>query len=725
MPADIEVRPITPLEVAQAKQQYPQLQNRSDDEVRQMLFNRRQTQAQQAAAARQNLQGQQQPGQQPQQPQRQVPQQQKPQPTTQPQTQPNSRPQSQTQDRAAQQGGNDANKAVQPPQQMQGQKSSMPTVTPEQWAKMTPQQQQGWAKMRQRHAATAKIQAFSQQIAERLGSDSAKAMMHRMDSFLLAYHEILGNTNDDELKKVVRMRTLLFRQYHPASVADKTFVPNPANFNVTPEEVSGMLSELQIKFAQTAASIPRPPGQQQPTAGQLTSENLKQLENQEQGRKQSVGGTKNRDGPPPAPTDAQAPFSFSGERGHGAPKYAAPGLKQEDLKLPIDPKRRKKGAPATPVSATTPAQTTASQSMVPQAAQQQKTAATQQTTPASTFNCSFITCDRHAKGFQSKAELDQHVAMVHSMADVKDPLAFLDESLQEAFNLDANFKQIKKPQAQSIGPAIGAQPMKRSASALLNAKIESRPATPSAMARVPSAAGSIGETIPAGKPEGEEDPWQHSNIQPAQINDIFGDVEWEYIVPAADSTVHDKFMEGAVPKEGTSTPEAAVDGQMQRDKKSVSPPTDGKDASPKAADSDEDSFLVDLSGVPGLDLSDWDALNGPSAEHSLTSTSILSDSDGDFEMVDAPNTSAAAPTGNKPTSIMTVQFNDNDAAFLRQLGIDPDKPYEDIKNQDQREFYDFLAKPIREKRFMEQAVEEFEVEFREWEMLEKQKGGEK
>ena len=660
-----QIPQITAADIAQARQTYPKLQSIPDEQVRTMLLSRQQQAMMQNS--RQNAQTQAQQGQQQQPTQRQPAQKA---PAQQP-ARPPSHPQAPQQQNVA--ANNAANKTPQPNAPQQGMKADQP-MTQEQYDKLPPAQKQLWLRAQQRNALVKKIMAITNQMQvtlppptkvaldeaqrtkmiEKLTTENAKQMLGRLDSFLLAYYEM---TKDDaELKTLIRYRALLYRQYDQASLANKTFVPT-TNFTLTPEQVEEILNDLSAKFHQTAAQIPRPAAGQQ-----LTPENLKQLEAQEQERKKSVG-TKGKD-VPPAPTSAQPPFSFAGERGQGAPKYAAPGLKQEDLKLPGN-KRQKKNPPTPSTTAPTPAAPT------PVATQQGKNTAPQ----AQSFNCGFNTCARHTKGFASQMELDQHVATTHSMEPVGDPLAFLDDSLRHALNLDENFKQIKK---------ASAQPMVKTSSF---AKAESRPGTPSAMARIPSTR-SMYMASPA-MPQEEEDPWQHSNISPAQIDEIFGDMEWEHVVPAADPGLQKRFVQQYMETDDWKRMFAK---KPEKEAERPSPPT-AKDASPERKVDPMDDFLVDVTGIDGLDITGFEELVATGHPGQPPS-----DENSPFEMVGVEDdTTAAEPESSTkpardPRSVIFTE--ENDAEFLRENGINPLTPYSQL-NEHQKGLYDIVAEPIR------------------------------
>ena len=186
------------------------------------------------------------------------------------------------------------------------------------------------------------------------------------------------------------------------------------------------MKDMLAKFQQVLESRQQqqqPGGLRQPGSGPaqaqpLTPENLRQLQaqNDAQRRESKTKGQKGSDAPP-APTASQPPFAFGDQRGHGTPKYAGAGLKQEDLKL--DPKRRKKNPPGTVAS--TPA--TNQGTPLPVSSPQQVKARKPEVLP---FKCAVVDCDYHAKGFPSKNELDTHTKEAHQPKEEKiaDPRAF-------------------------------------------------------------------------------------------------------------------------------------------------------------------------------------------------------------------------------------------------------------------------------------------------------------
>ena len=267
------------------------------------------------------------------------------------------------------------------------------------------------------------------------------------------------------------------------------------------------MKEMLAKFQQILESRQQQQqqsgGLKQPGAGPaqaqpLTPENLRQLQAQNDAQRQNdtqrrESKTKVQKGndAPPAPTASQPPFAFGDQRGHGTPKYAGAGLKQEDLKL--DPKRRKKNPPGTVTS--TPA--TNQGTPLPVSSPQQTKAKKPEVLP---FKCSVVDCEYHTKGFSTRNELDMHTKETHQPKEEKidDPRIFFLKQTREGLGLDEHGLSKKKLTVQPAQAGLKAPPMQKSlskASVSANVKVESKSSTPATMARGPSQHG-----VKAGSP---------------------------------------------------------------------------------------------------------------------------------------------------------------------------------------------------------------------------------
>ena len=653
----------------------------TDDQVRQAIINRQRQQLQEAMR-QQGAQRGMQPGQMPpqQQPQKQQPQQpQPPKPQAQQPAQLSGQPTqakpSQTQADKGVKRPNESGKsdgpapAVKPSMQPQ----RIPNMTKEQYDAL-PQAKKVQLldqRMVQRLVAIAKqVQstmpklqpvkmdsAARQKMIGKLTEDGTKNMVNRFDQLLLAFYK--QNKDDNEMRGLIFSKLQLFSQYEQPSISNKTWVP-VQKFTITSERVEEILKDLRTRFSTMTAGIAQQQQRQQQPA-LLTPENLSRLQEQEDRKKSSKGGKD----VPPAPTTSQPPFQFGDDRGHGAPKYAGTGLKQEDLKL--DPKRRKKNPPQ--------GQTPASLSATPPAPSPQATKL-QPPSQSQVFRCHDPTCERNKQGFHGQAELIEHTRMVHQIdtEPVTDPLAFLDASLRDAFNLDENFRQIRKP-------APMAPPMEKTASrtSLSNFKNESKSSTPAAMSKVQSQSGRP-QSVQLNKEDigvkAQTDDWEHTKITLEELNNIFGDMDWEEAVPAAALELQDTFIQQYQQSEEWQKLIRTPGGSLTdatTDKSTSSPTAANKDPELKTEGEKKESsdLFVDLE-IDGLDLTglaDLDIEPAPAAD------TIIADSDGDspFEILDKPAITA-------------------EQQFLLDNGIDYTHP--EMLNPEQKRLMDFIVEPF-------------------------------
>jgi hypothetical protein len=660
-------------DIQRLRAQNPKLQSLSDDQVRQAIMNRQQQQMRQAMQNAQ-LAGRQ-PGtmaqaqalqtRQPQQAQ-QLPARTPSQATAQARPPPTptekgvKRPNEASKPNAS---GPPARAGMEPPKQF-------PQMTREQFNTLPPEKQAHYMKMqhmqrlvnigKQVQSSAPKLQPIKmdpitrQRLVTKLSEESTKNMMTRFDQLLLAYWDI--KQDETQVRGLILNKLHLFSQFEPASIQNKTWVP-AQNLSMSPQRAEEILNDLSAKFHDVTKQIPK---QQQPA--QLTPENLSRLQEQED-RKKSVKGKDI----PPAPTTTQPPFQFGDNRGHGTPQYAGPALKQEDLKL--DPKRRKKNPPA--------AQTPAGQLSATPPTTSPQVSKTQPL--AQLFRCSVPSCERNKQGFSSQVELDQHTNAVHKIdtEPVTDPLAFLDASLRDAFNLDENFKQIKKT------PPPKAPPMEKTTSktSVANLKAESKPATPSAMASVPSQtdaprpqSGQLNKDDMGLKAQADD--WEHTKITLEELNNIFGDMDWEEAVPAAALELQDKFIEQYQQSEEwqklINTPIGSL--MDTTTEKSTSPPDPAnREPAGKTEETDvKDDPFVDVQ-FDDLELSDLGSLDNI---HSSAPNGDVAMSDGNgspFEMLDKPALTA-------------------EQQFLLDNDIDYSRP--ESLNAGQKKLMDFIIEPL-------------------------------
>ncbi|KIX06297.1 uncharacterized protein Z518_04272 [Rhinocladiella mackenziei CBS 650.93] len=470
-------------------------------------------------------------------------------------------------------------------------------------------------------------QASRRRITMILTSDNVKNMLGRFDSFLIAFYRI--ESNDAAIKQLVLQKMQLFSQFKPQTLQNRTFEVAD-HFSITADTAEAIINNITAKFQQTAAQIPQQ-NKARPQPAQLTPENLSLLEAQEQDRRKSLKANQ----VPPAPTATQPPFQIGDPRGQGTPRYANAGLKQEDLKLPTDPKRRKKNQQQTATTnAAASATATPSVTTSPQAIKMPK--------PVETFKCPVNGCEHQLKGFPTQAELNQHHNVAHKldMEPVTDPLAFLHESLRSAFNLDENLKQIKKTFPTTDNKATVANSIKG----------ESSGATPISMSKIPSQAAGP----KAGEPTApdDDDPWRHSNITLDQLRMAFGGDDWDELFPSQEKTeeYQSKFYEayrnsgserwrkiaegpnGALTDTSTDKSKSPEDVSDKEVPAAAANSEDKKDGQEKKTE--EDSWMVNLKGIEGLDLS---GLGNTSPFENIGDKDIIMGENGSpFEWIEKP-----------------------------------------------------------------------------------------
>lgn len=341
-------------------------------------------------------------------------------------------------------------------------------------------------------------QATRQKITARLTDGNTKKMLERFDNFLVTYMR-LGGTQD-MLRVLIQHRFQLEFQYTEESWKDKTYqVAN--HFTMTYENLDKILTTLTRAFQntlrqtsnQTADGVNNTQAQ---TSIPLTQENLNAAA-QQAAQQQKAKGQKTKDGPPPAPTTEKPATQWPvPDRGHGTPKYANPGFQPEALKLPPKKKHRAEATPS-PVTQLPPE-------------------------PAKPMlKCDAPGCTIQPEAFASDSELKQHINTVHKpeIESVKDPVGFLNSSLQQAFNLDETLRPKKA--------ATGAKKMEKTASQ------GSKTGTITSMARTASQAGT--KAVPH-RPNSQpamkaEDSWIDANFSWDDVNNIFGPSDSGDVMP--------------------------------------------------------------------------------------------------------------------------------------------------------------------------------------------------
>ncbi|KAL9618034.1 MAG: hypothetical protein Q9160_007223 [Pyrenula sp. 1 TL-2023] len=389
---------------------------------------------------------------------------------------------------------NDATETGNAPQPPAQNAPSQPNLGPgkpthEQWNNMSSEEQQKFLRLRNSHnqgmqermgrlmkeAAASMprpvpVQMTAEermQIATKLTEGGFKNFLTRMNGMMYQY---LTMTQDEGgLKELIKQKQHITLQYKDQNNGQK-FEPIE-RFTISFAQLQQYQGSIMSRFQKVASVFqksaqnqnqnqaqgqpqaqPRTQGPTLPqTSGQhqLTPANLQQLQEQQQEAQKAKRASNNV---PAAPTTHQPPQQLgatSPHTGHGAPIYGGPGM-QAELKLPPDPKRRKKNTQA--ATSTAPTNRPSSSPQISKKAEERS------------FKCLAEDCEFRKKGFTSQAELDTHTADAHKKEEhIEDPMAYLMENARTALGLDEQGQPLKKPKLQESKPPQ-ATPLQKTAS---------------------------------------------------------------------------------------------------------------------------------------------------------------------------------------------------------------------------------------------------------------------
>ena len=634
-------RQITPQMIEAAKRQNPGWHHMREDQIVQLLQSGRPQQNTGQAQNQAQVQAQQQS-----QNNTKIPAQQRP--ASQVQQQNRSQSQNQNQSQAPAAAKQAENKSLKRPNQDDTSEPVAPaqnkpwfmSVTKEDFDKFPPEKKAQFMQERKRYEAASKVAQLSkeinsqmtktppitsmdqqsrQKIIKMLTSEGTKKILERFDTFLIAFSQT--ESDQELLKTLIRHKWYLAQQFKPETWQNKSYQPAD-NFTLAVENIEKILATVSNKFQQ--ALTKQAPQMQQNAAQQsmpLTQENLLMATNQA-ANQQKVKGQKAKDGPPPAPTVDKPPFQFPSDRGQGAPQYAPKtGLKAEDLKLPPKKKLRNESS-ASPVTPSQPPP------------------------PRMVVKCPVPGCSTQPpQGFSSQAELEHHRSTVHrpEMESVKDPVGYLNNSLQQAFNLNENMEPKKF--------TAGGKPMEKTLSQ--GVKVENKPATPVSMARgvsgqgrkvtpsTPRRVSKGGKLIQPVKVEQQaiDQAWNDSTFSLEDMSNIFGPTDTGDAIPMASDSQEllDKTMAAYMKTEDYKRVFGDPDSQTSSEDSSAKSksPNQGSDQSLPGSETkkEKDQFHVDLTvdnnALPELqgdfddlfkDAGDWDMLE---AEGSMSPFEII------------------------------------------------------------------------------------------------------
>ncbi|OLN81531.1 hypothetical protein CCHL11_10403 [Colletotrichum chlorophyti] len=366
-----------------------------------------------------------------------------------------------------------------------------PNFTPEQIAKMTPEQKAKYEAMKARQqqamqAANAGNAGTENDFDKlrRIGQEEQRLMMteHMPDVPMSAEQrnetaaklqkivvdmgkigKVLGRwyaaTQDDaRAKSYFRARLRMIRQFTDGEAMQN---PKPV-FSVRPAEIDDVRRLLE-SMARDCASLGRKPGgvppQGQPAApnqagaasaqgGQPAPLSAANLEKQTQALSKMHNRSNSKSGPPAAPTTSQPPFSFGATSPHGQPAYIGkPKVNRDNLQLPAR-KKAKTGEQATPPQ---PSQATPSPQISKSGSPELKRQAMPEpkAPPKPMFLCPESDCEMATTGFASEQARQAHIQEEH-VQPLEDPMKFMQENLALSLGLDVNGQVKIEPTAQSM-----------------------------------------------------------------------------------------------------------------------------------------------------------------------------------------------------------------------------------------------------------------------------------
>ncbi|KAJ0116525.1 hypothetical protein J7T55_007505 [Diaporthe amygdali] len=378
----------------------------------------------------------------------------------------------------------------------------IPNLTPEQLAKMTPEQRQKYELMRQqqmqemlhfksilqeetkayeaqrfpdvpmtaetRAQMTAFIQKISQEFTKlsrvinhwfRLSRDEARLRAF-VRTRLRVLSQFQNNNTEQPLKENLTMtRQEMLQSKHLLDSMMKDLASTQKG--ARPPQQGGPATTQQPPQPQQSQQPQQPQRPEQPApAPAPTPLNEANLAKQTQALNKAHQRSNSKSGQPPAaPTSAQPPFPFGATSPDGAPRWVAPTpLTQEKLQLP-NAGARKRVKTAANAQASSPA--VSSQNASPQTKVTSPELKRKEPKPAPkpAFMCTEPGCELADTGFPTEEARKQHHQEVHVLP-YEDPQQFMQQSFATAFGLDEN-GQTKSQ--QQPGPEE-ATPMSREAS---------------------------------------------------------------------------------------------------------------------------------------------------------------------------------------------------------------------------------------------------------------------
>ncbi|KAK7717406.1 hypothetical protein SLS64_002898 [Diaporthe eres] len=395
---------------------------------------------------------------------------------------------------------NDQRPASQPVQLPPG--GPIPILTPEQLAKMTPDQRQKYEHMRNQQQAPEMIrfrtivqeeskaceaQRFPDVPMTAENRNQTAAFIGKISQEFAKLSKAINHwfrvsRDEPRLRAFVRTRLRVLSQFQSNNNTEQTL---KENLTMTRQELF-QAKQLLDSIMKDLASIQKgtrppqpggpatnqhpqlPPQPQQPPPPQRSEQsassqaptplNEANLAKQTQALNKAHQRSNSKSGQPPAaPTSAQPPFPLGAASPDGKPLWvAATPLTQEKLQLP-NARKKMKTANGQASSPAVSSQNASPQTKVtsPDLKKKEPKAA-----PKPAFMCTEPGCEMADTGFPTEEARKQHHQEVHVLP-YEDPQHFMQQSLAAAFGLDEH--GLSKPQAQPAPEE--ATPMSREASA--------------------------------------------------------------------------------------------------------------------------------------------------------------------------------------------------------------------------------------------------------------------
>lgn len=452
--------------------------------------------------------------------------------------------------------------------------TGLPFLTPEQIARLTPEQRGKYEAMMKKNAAQQEQpmtqdqynrlkaimgaeMARNEQFPEIPMSNAEKAEMARkfksVVDFFTKMNRSIGRwysiTEDDARARMYfRTRCRIASQFADGdrfTRLNQSFSMNIGDLDQALEMINNMIKDIGNWYKERGEAGKPPGNQQQPQAPQpapLSAANLEEnskAHTQMHQRSNSKGGQT-----PAAPTSNQPPFAFGASSPHGQPAYLSKPTVTVDTLNPPPPKRKK----VNPQQASSPAvqSSTASPQTKPPSPEMRRQAQPEPSKPpqAPMIVCTEPGCEMGSFGFATEEARNLHVQEEHVRPN-EDPLKFFSESVASSLGLDPQGHVKGGPIAGQAQPSAPPMATTLSRQGQAGGRIDSATATPMSRAASMNRQGSAAGLAPMGNVQGclgagtpraadakvgdglpfGEDAWGTANVDPQDLFSAFGSLD--------------------------------------------------------------------------------------------------------------------------------------------------------------------------------------------------------